>query len=74
VNRLSDAGFVRRHRGTVDRREVLLSLTPKGEKVLRELSLQHRAELRNAGPALVKALRQVTHSRNGAKSRTSESA
>jgi DNA-binding MarR family transcriptional regulator len=62
VNRLSHAGFVRRSRGTEDRREVLLSLTPKGEKVLRELSLQHRAELRNAGPALVRALRQVTHS------------
>ena len=60
VNRLSRAGLVRRHRGTLDRREVLLSLTPRGEKVLRELSLQHRAELRNAGPALVKALRQVT--------------
>jgi DNA-binding MarR family transcriptional regulator len=60
VNRLSEAGFVRRHRGTLDRREVLLSLTPKGEKVLQELSLQHRAELGNAGPALVKALRQVT--------------
>ncbi len=65
VNRLADAGFVRRHRATDDRREVLLSLTPKGEKVLRNLSLQHRAELRNAGPALVKALRQVTQSSNG---------
>ncbi len=61
VNRLSAGGYVRRHRGTEDRREVLLSLTPRGEKVLRELSLQHRAELGNAGPALVKALRQVMH-------------
>lgn len=61
VNRLAAGGFVKRHRGTEDRREVLVSLTPQGEKVLRELSLQHRAELRNAGPALVKALRQVTH-------------
>jgi DNA-binding MarR family transcriptional regulator len=63
VNRLSIAGLVRRHRGTHDRREVLLALTARGEKMLRELSLQHRAELRNAGPALVKALRQVTHGR-----------
>ena len=61
VNRLAEGGFVKRHRGTQDRREVLLSLTPKGEKVLRELSLQHRAELRSAGPTLVKALRQVMH-------------
>src|SRR5918911_717438 len=39
VNRLAGGGYVRRQRGGVDRREVLLSLTPKGEKVLRELSL-----------------------------------
>lgn len=70
VNRLAEGGLVKRHRGTQDRREVLLSLTPKGEKVLRELSLQHRAELRNAGPALVKALRQVTSgSGNGSRRR-----
>lgn len=70
VNRLADGGLVKRHRGTQDRREVLLSLTPKGEKVLRELSLQHKAELRNAGPALVKALRQVTSgSGNGSRRR-----
>lgn len=59
VNRLAASGYVRRHRGTQDRREVILSLTSRGEKVLRELSLQHRAELVTAGPALVKALRRV---------------
>lgn len=59
VNRLVTAGYIRRVRGRADRREVLLSLTPKGEKVLRQLSLHHRAELRSAGPALVKALRRA---------------
>ena len=59
VNRLSNAGYVRRHRGGDDRREVLLALTPRGEKVLRDLSLHHRAELRSAGPALVAALRRA---------------
>ena len=59
VNRLSVSGYVRRHRGGDDRREVLLALTPRGEKVLRELSLHHRAELRSAGPALVAALRRA---------------
>jgi DNA-binding MarR family transcriptional regulator len=59
VNRLSIAGYVRRKRDQDDRREVLLSLTPRGEKVLRELSLHHRAELRSAGPALVDALRRA---------------
>ena len=59
ANRLSSGGYVRRHRGGEDGREVLLSLTPKGEKVLRELSLHHRAELRMRGPALIAALRRV---------------
>jgi len=53
VNRLAAHGFVKRHRGGIDRREVLLSLTPKGERVLRDLSLHHREELRDAGPSLL---------------------
>ena len=56
VNRLANGGYVRRERGGEDHREVLISLTPKGEKVLRELSLHHKSELRNAGPMLVAAL------------------
>jgi DNA-binding MarR family transcriptional regulator len=59
VNRLAAHGYVRRHRGGEDRREVLLALTPKGEKILRELSLHHKAELRMRGPALVTALKRV---------------
>jgi len=58
VNRLSRSGYVKRRAGE-DRREVLLSLTPKGEKVLRELSLHHKSELRNAGPSLVSALKRA---------------
>ena len=59
VNRLAAGGYVRRGRAGVDRREVLLSLSAKGERVLRQLSLHHRAELRAAGPELVKALRRA---------------
>ena len=36
VNRLSAGGLVRRNRGDEDRRQVLLGLTPKGERGLRE--------------------------------------
>src|SRR5581483_5620438 len=50
VNRLAAGGFVRRQRSGEDRREVLLALTPKGEKVLRELALHHKHEMQNAGP------------------------
>src|ERR1700684_2698554 len=39
VNRLEAGGFVHRTRGQKDRREVLLALTAKGEKVLGELAL-----------------------------------
>jgi DNA-binding MarR family transcriptional regulator len=59
VNRLSTRGLVRRRPAGDDRREVLLTLTPKGEKLLRELSLHHKAELRTQGPALVDALKRV---------------
>jgi DNA-binding MarR family transcriptional regulator len=59
VNRLAANGFVRRQRGGGDRREVLVRLTPKGEKTLRELSLHHRQELLTAGPALLNALRRA---------------
>jgi DNA-binding MarR family transcriptional regulator len=66
VNRLAGSGCVRRHRGGEDRREVLLSLTPKGEKILRELSLHHKAELRLQGPALVAALKRAMHAGSAA--------
>jgi len=59
VNRLEAGGFVHRTRAQDDRREVLLALTPKGEKVLAELALHHHDELRSAGPQLVAALRRV---------------
>ncbi len=59
VNRLEARGYVRRDRAQDDRREVLLALTPKGEKVLAELALHHQGELRSAGPALVAALRRI---------------
>jgi DNA-binding MarR family transcriptional regulator len=61
VNRLSAGGYVRRHRANDDRREVLLALTSRGEKVLHKLFLHHRAELRLRGPALVAALRRAVN-------------
>ena len=64
VNRLASRGYVRRQRADTDRREVLLALTVKGENVLNELSLQHMAELRKAGPALISALRRIIQGTN----------
>ncbi len=65
INRLASAGCVTRHRGGDDRREVLLELTPKGERILQELSVHHRAELRKRGPALIIALKRAIAKTNG---------
>lgn len=59
VDRLAGQGLVRRKRAGSDRRQVLLELTAKGEKSIRELALQHREELRNAGGSLVSSLKKI---------------
>lgn len=59
INRLESHGFVRRERGTDDRREVLLALTPKGERVVSELAMHHHEQLQFAGPRLVAALQKL---------------
>ena len=59
INRLEAGGYVRRERAQEDRREVLLALTAKGDKVLSELASHHHDELQSAAPDLVAALRRV---------------
>ena len=63
VNRLASRGLVRRSRRASDRREVSLSLTSQGERLLGELSLHHKAELCIQGPALVTALERAMQRR-----------
>jgi len=70
VNRLELGGYVRRERAQDDRREVLLALTQKGEKLLEELASHHHEELQIAAPDLVAALRRVM---TGKKRRSKES-
>jgi DNA-binding MarR family transcriptional regulator len=57
IDRLERRRLVSRRRSKEDLRQVRVGLTPSGERVLEALSLQHRAELQNAGPALLDALR-----------------
>jgi DNA-binding MarR family transcriptional regulator len=59
ANRLVSGGYVLRRRSSGDRREVLLELTAKGERILRMLSIHHKQELRTLGPALLNALTRV---------------
>ena len=54
--RLESNGLISRSRSEADRRQVLLRPTPRGERLLRDLSSTHRAELRVAGAKLVEAL------------------
>lgn len=59
VDRLVAAKLAARRPSKADRREILVQLTPRGERVLRELSLLHHAELETAAPALVTALESI---------------
>jgi DNA-binding MarR family transcriptional regulator len=70
LNRLEARGYVRRERAQNDRREVLLALTPKGERILGELALHHHEELRTAAPTLVAALRRLMQDTNGTQKRS----
>ena len=59
VDHLEARGFVRRERSQSDRREMLLRLTPAGERVLRRLSVLHREQFRTIAPVLVEALTAI---------------
>ena len=60
VDRLVKKGLITRTRGEQDRREVYVQLTPRGERILDELTRHTRSELRSAAPALVASLRRLT--------------
>ncbi len=64
VDRLARRGLIKRRRSETDRREVLLELTPRGDKLLQEMALHHRAELRDLAPDLVAALKRVVRTQN----------
>jgi DNA-binding MarR family transcriptional regulator len=55
IKRSVDRGLVERRTGEEDRREASLHVTPAGQRVLRGLSLAHRAELRSGAPLLARA-------------------
>jgi len=59
IDRLVERGLIARLRDDIDRRRVIIQLTPQGEQLLVNLSLLHCTELQTAGPALVRALRPL---------------
>jgi DNA-binding MarR family transcriptional regulator len=60
VDRLVKKGLITRTRGDQDRREVHVQLTPRGQRILSELTLHTRSELRSAAPMLAAALEKLT--------------
>lgn len=60
ADRLAQAGLVTREHDPLDRRRVLLSLTPVAEERLHALSGAHLGELRAMRPALAKLLRAAS--------------
>ena len=67
ADRLEGRSLLRRERSRDDRRQVILHLTPRGEKILTRLAKQRIAELRTAAPALVRSLTLVMKSVKGGK-------
>ena len=73
INRLVEQGLVQRKRSGEDRRQVLISLTARGERMLRELSIHNRQELQASAPELIAALRSVLGGGRRPQSRNSSS-
>lgn len=59
IDRLETHGLVRRTRGRHDRRRVMVSLLPRGERMLEDVARQRINELRSYGHELVRAIAQL---------------
>ncbi len=73
VDRLERQRLLRRERSRADRRQVILHLTPRAERVLSRLARQRIDELRTKAPALVRALSEVIRSARESELRRSDS-
>jgi len=56
VDKLEDLRFVQRARGTVDRRQVFVNLTPAGSRILAKVAVLHRVEMRARSPEMIESL------------------
>ena len=65
IDRMEARGYVKRTRGKEDRRQVLVSLQPRGEKLLERVVDQRIVELRSNGRALVNTISTLLQSRDG---------
>jgi DNA-binding MarR family transcriptional regulator len=61
-NRCVDAGLILRKNAAIDRRRVVLQVTPKGQRILQTLSDDHERELYELVPRMVRALTTIRNS------------
>jgi len=59
VDRLEAHGYVHRSRGREDRRSVLVSLLPRGERILEDVARRRIGELRSTGRDLARAIAKL---------------
>lgn len=59
VNRLVTQELVTRKSSTEDRRQVFIALTPRGDELLRELTVAHKEELRRIRVTLQELLERL---------------
>ena len=56
VDKLEELQFVHREQGTADRRQVFVTLTAAGSRVLAKVAVLHRREMRIRSPEMIEAL------------------
>ncbi len=59
TNRCVEAGLLARSHDTDDRRRVVLRVTPKGQRILNDLSEDHARELNELAPRLIRSLKRI---------------
>jgi DNA-binding MarR family transcriptional regulator len=59
IDRLEEKALIRRQRNVEDRRQVLILLTPKSDRLLAQLSAAHQRELKRVAPLLRGLLNQL---------------
>jgi DNA-binding MarR family transcriptional regulator len=64
INRLESHGLVRRSRSEGDKREVRVSLLPRGSKLLDRVARERLSELKASGTALVNAITALVQHRH----------
>jgi DNA-binding MarR family transcriptional regulator len=65
IDRLETHGYARRTRSRDDRRRVLVSLLPRGEKLLEQVARLRISELRATGAAFVNAIDALLEKKRG---------